>query len=107
MAGLSGVFKNNIVNVDTGYPLVRGRNIGYYTLLTSSENEYVAEGFVNTTKKKCYIEQERIICQQIANMNKERRVTFALAPQNYVLGNSCNFVSVGENQYGIDIYHNP
>lgn len=96
--------KNNIVNVDTGYPLVRGRNIGYYTLLTSSENEYVAEGFVNTTKKKCYIEQERIICQQIANMNKERRVTFALAPQNYVLGNSCNFVSVGENQYGIDIY---
>lgn len=96
--------KNNIVSVDTGYPLVRGRNIGYYTLLTSSENEYVAEGFVNTTKKKCYIEQERIICQQIANMNKERRVTFALAPRNYVLGNSCNFVSVSENPYKIDIY---
>lgn len=96
--------KRNIVAVDTGYPLVRGRNIGYYNLLTPSENEYVTEEFVNTTKKKCYIEHERIICQQIANMNKERRVTFALIPRNYVLGNSCNFVSVSENLYGIDIY---
>ena len=96
--------KCNIVAVDTGYPLVRGRNIGYYNLLTPSENEYVTEEFVNTTKKKCYIEHERIICQQIANMNKERRVTFALIPRNYVLGNSCNFVSVSENLYGIDIY---
>ena len=96
--------KHNIVVVDTGYPLVRGRNIGYYNLLTPSENEYVAKEFVNTTKKKCYIEHDRIICQQIANMNKERRVTFALAPRNYVLGNSCNFVSVSKNPYGIDIY---
>lgn len=96
--------KHNIVDVDTGYPLVRGRNVGYYNLLTPFENEYVAEEFVNTTKKKYYIEHERIICQQIANMNKERRVTFALAPRNYVLGNSCNFVSVSENPYGIDIY---
>lgn len=96
--------KHNIVNTNTGYPLVRGRNIGYYNLLTTSENEFVADEFVNTTKKKSYIEQERIICQQIANMNKDRRVTFALTPKNYVLGNSCNFISVGENPYGIDIY---
>lgn len=96
--------KHYIVASDTGYPLVRGRNISYYNLLTAPQKEFVAEEFINATKKKCYIEHERIICQQIANMNKERRVTFALAPQNYVLGNSCNFVSVSENPYGIDIY---
>lgn len=96
--------KHNIVCTNTGYPLLRGRNIGYYSLLDTMENEFVAEEFVNATKKRCYIEQERIICQQIANMNKERRVTFALAPQNYVLGNSCNFISVADNPYGIDIY---
>lgn len=96
--------KNNIVAFDTDYPLVRGRNIGYYNLLTTSEREFIAKEFVNITKKKCYIEQERISCQQIANMNKERRVTFALIPRNYVLGNSCNFISVSENPYGIDIY---
>ena len=33
--------KNSIISVNTGYPLVRGRNIGYYTLLNSSEKEYV------------------------------------------------------------------
>lgn len=96
--------KHNIVNNDTGYPLLRGRNIGYYNLLTASEKEFAAVEFVNATKKKCYIEQERIICQQIANMNKKRRITFALAPKNCVLGNSCNFISVGENPYEIDIY---
>ena len=31
-------------------------------------------------------------------------MTFALAPKNYVLGNSCNFISVEENPYGIDSY---
>ncbi len=97
-------YKHNIINNNTGYPLVRGRHIGYYNLLGTSENEFVVEGFVNKTKKKCYIEQERIICQQVVNMNKDRRVTFAVIPPNYVLGNSCNFISVGENSYGIDIY---
>lgn len=96
--------KRDIVATDTGYPLVRGRNIGYYALSVTSENEFVTEQFVHTTKKKCYIGHERIVCQQIANMNKERRVTFALAPKDYVLGNSCNFLFVSENAYGIDIY---
>ena len=96
--------KHQIVPFETGYPLIRGRNIGYYTLLSTPKKEFVTVDFVNTTKKKPYIEQERIICQQIANMHKERRVTFALAPKNYVLGNSCNFISVEENPYGIDSY---
>lgn len=96
--------KKNIVNINTGHPLIRGRHIGYYSLLPIEENEYVSKEFVRTSKKQCYIEQERIVCQQIANMNKERRVTFALTPSNYVLGNSCNFIAVEDNPYGIDIY---
>lgn len=96
--------KSKIVSEDTGYPLLRGRNIGYYQLLDSGENEFVMPEFVRETKKREYIEQKRIICQQIANMHKERRVTFALVPENYVLGNSCNFIAVLKNKYGIDIY---
>lgn len=98
------VNKKNISSVDTGYPLLRGRNIGYYELIDTEENEYVLPEFVKTTKKRRYIEKERIICQQIANMHKVRRVTFSLAPANYVLGNSCNFISVQDNVYGIDIF---
>lgn len=96
--------KKYIVENNTGYPLLRGRNIGYYGLVDVDKKEYVSEEFVLSTKKKCFIKCERIICQQIANMHKERRVTCALAPANYILGNSCNFISVNSNEYGIDIY---
>lgn len=96
--------KKNIVQVDTGYRLLRGRDIGYYKLLPIESNDFVSPKFVNATKKRIYVEKDRIICQQIANMNKERRVTFSYVPKNYVLGNSCNFISVSENKYGIDIY---
>lgn len=96
--------KKNIVNEVTDYPLLRGRNIGYYRLVDTTERDFVSPEFVKATKKNKYIFEKRIICQQIANMHKERRVTFALAPENYVLGNSCNFITVENNQYGIDIY---
>ena len=96
--------KKYITAMDTGYPLIRGRNIGYYNLMNTPNVEFVSSDFMNITKKKRYIEKERIICQQIVNMNKERRVTFALISKNYILGNSCNFISVEYNSYGIDIY---
>lgn len=96
--------KDNIVANNTGYRLIRGRNIGYYNLIDSSECDYVTGDFINCTKKRCFIEKQRIACQQIANMKKERRVTFALVPENYVLGNSCNFISVEDNIYDIDVY---
>lgn len=96
--------KKNITSTATGYPLLRGRNIGYYSLIDTGENEFVVPEFIETTKKRRYIENERIICQQIANMHKERRVTYSLVPANYVLGNSCNFISVLDNPYHIDIY---
>lgn len=96
--------KKNIVKTDTGYRLLRGRNIGLYNLHQSESDDFVLEDFVNNTKKKIYIEHERIICQQIANMNKERRVTFSYVPAGNVLGNSCNFISVLPNKYGIDIF---
>lgn len=98
------VNKKDIVQTITGYPLLRGRNIGYYKLLPDESADFVLSDFVNTTKKKVYIEHERIICQQIANMKKERRVTFAYVPSGNVLGNSCNFISVSANKYNIDIY---
>ena len=96
--------KDFIVKTQTNHKLIRGRNIGYYQLISSNEEDYVDDVFLEKTKKSIYIEQERIICQQIANMHKERRVTFALAPAGCVLGNSCNFISVESNEYGIDIY---
>lgn len=96
--------KKSITKMNTDYPLIRGRNIGYYNLLNTTEKEYIMPEFLENTKKRCYVEDKRIVCQQISNIHKERRVTFSLVSENCILGNSCNFISVLDNNYGIDIY---
>ena len=55
--------------------------------------------------KKAFIHSCRIACQQISNMGKEKRLIFSYIPENYVLGNSCNFISCLSNEYGVDIYY--
>lgn len=89
----------------TPYRLLRGRNIGYYQLTETDDTEYVDERFLAETAKAKYLHAPRLVCQQIANMAKKRRVSFALAPENVVLGNSCNFLSVGPNDDGVDLYY--
>lgn len=88
----------------TPFQLVRGRNIGYYKLVDISPKEYALGSFVSSTAKRKYIQHSRLVCQQIANMAKKRRVSFALAPANVVLGNSCNFIYIEDNADGVDEY---
>ncbi len=96
--------KKSISSQESAYKLIRGRNVAYYSLSNTESLDHVSKEFVDATNKKRYIHQPRLACQQIANMNKERRVTFALVPENYVLGNSCNFIYVEDNEYDIDLY---
>jgi len=93
------------IKKDKGYKLIRGRNIGFYVLNENDENEYVSNDFMNRCSKKEFISQERIACQQIANIHKNRRVNYTIIPKDYVLGNSCNFISVLKNDYDIDLYY--
>jgi len=96
--------KDSIVTESTDYPMLRGRNIDYYQLRAVPTGEFATREFVAQSTKRPYIENERLICQQIANMSKDRRLTFAMTPKNTVLGNSCNFVTISKNEYGMDIY---
>ena len=97
--------KKRITSEQTPYRLLRGRNIGYYEVLETGDNDFVEEAFLEETAKKKYIPNSRLVCQQIANMAKKRRVSFALVPPNVVLGNSCNFLSIDENEDGVDEYY--
>lgn len=92
------------VGNDKEYELIRGKNIGFYSLNECKEKEYVSKEFLEKCSKKEFINQERIACQQIANIHKKRRINYALIPKNYILGNSCNFISVLNNSYDIDLY---
>lgn len=95
--------KASIVQTKTSYPLLRGRNIGFFTLCDFPSGDFVVEQFVEASAKREYIIGERLICQQISNMAKERRLTFAYASPDIVLGNSCNFLAVKQNVEGIDL----
>lgn len=96
--------KAYITSENTEYPLLRGKNIGYYNLVKEKSKEFVKANFLENTKKRGYIEDDRIACQQIVNINKKKRINFSFVPKNNVLGNSCNFIAVSDNEYGIDIY---
>ncbi|AVP66355.1 hypothetical protein C3B64_19865 [Clostridium botulinum] len=98
------VNKNWISQDEGKYKLIRGKNISYYKLNYEGVEEFVSKEFVNKSNKKEYIYGDRISCQQVVNMRKERRITFAFVEPNYVLGNSCNFIAVKENDFDIDLY---
>lgn len=93
------------IGKEKGYKLIRGRDIGFYELNENEGNEYVSKDFINKCSKKEFIKQERIACQQIANIHKKRRVNYTIIPKDYVLGNSCNFIAILKNDYDIDIYY--
>lgn len=97
--------KEFITNNGTDFQLIRGRNLQKYNLRQISDAEFVDPYFLEISKKARYSSQKRIACQQIVNMQKTDRVSFCLIPENYILGNSCNFISVAENQKGLDIYN--
>ncbi len=96
--------KKYIKSEITDFSLIRGRNIQYYKLSEFENKEYVSKEFIDKTFKRQYIGMKRLACQQVVNMKKERRVTFSVVDEKNVLGNSCNFIVVDENKYGIDIY---
>ena len=93
-----------ITEMRTSYRFYRGRNIGFYEITDGKTCEYVLDEFVDRTAKRKYIFSQRLICQQVVNMAKKKRISFTLAPENCVLGNSCNFISVDKNDDDIDLY---
>lgn len=96
--------KSSIQEKPTDYPLIRGRNISYYDQKKSDITEYVSPSFVEKTAKATYIQGERLVCQQIANMAKKRRIAFTPVAPNTVLANSCNFICVNDNLEGVDSF---
>src|SRR5699024_320551 len=97
--------KDFIKRKKSKYPIVRGRNIGRYKFSKDDINEYAEDKFSENIPKYKYVIKNRIVCQQISNINKKQRLSFGLVPPNYILANSCNFITVEENNYNITLYY--
>ena len=98
--------KQAVLGEETRYRLLRGRDIGLYAIKEAEpeERSYVDSAFVERSGKRRFVFSERIACQQVVNIHRRRRVTFAYVPAGCVLGNSCNFIAVERNPFGLDLF---
>jgi len=80
----------------TSYHLLKGDGINEYVFVRG--NLYVKDEFVDTLNgKRRYLLSDRLVCQQISNLNSQKRLKFSKVPQKIVLGNSCNFIVINNN----------
>ena len=83
--------KTFITNAETDYSLLRGNGIKEYIFV--KDNLFVENNFIKKLNGKGrYLLSDRLVCQQISNINLMKRLKFSKVPKNIVLGNSCNFI---------------
>jgi adenine-specific DNA-methyltransferase len=92
--------KKYITQEKTKYNLLQGKNIAEWTF--SDNSSFVKDSFIEeeVSPKIAFSKKDRLICHQISNVSNKKRLKFSKIPSNYILGNSCNFISV--NSFDID-----
>lgn len=69
--------------------------------IIDTNKEYVRLDFLDK-KSKDYLfydkGRRRLVCQQISNMSQRVRLRFLECDTNDILGNSCNYITVAEDQ---------
>ncbi|MSP65072.1 MAG: hypothetical protein EXR16_05540 [Bacteroidetes bacterium] len=88
--------KNCITEKNTGYFLIRGIDIKEGQV--NKRNEFVNVQKFLKVKSQEYpnhdFEKIRIVGQQISNMDTYKRLKCAITEPNYIIGNSCNYITV-------------
>lgn len=94
------LFKEYITKDVTTLRLVRGNMISDNCIIDTNK-EYVRFDFLDK-KSKDYLfydrGRRRLVCQQISNMSQRVRLRFVECDTNDILGNSCNYITVAEDQ---------
>jgi adenine-specific DNA-methyltransferase len=91
------MFRKYITNTDTGYRLIRGNMIKKESIKINN-GEFVKKDDFIQVKSKDYLKFDfkkiRLICQQISNVDSNRRLNFAICKRKDVIANSCNYISM-------------
>jgi Alw26I/Eco31I/Esp3I family type II restriction m6 adenine DNA methyltransferase len=89
------LFKPFITTETTGWRLVRGNMISDDSVIDKNGEFVEIESFLkkksNDFKLHDY-KKERLICQQISNIDIQRRLKFVFCEKTDILGNSCNYI---------------
>ena len=62
-----------------------------------NDKEFVLDKFIDS-KSEDYLDNDynkkRLICQQISNIDTNKRLNFVFCKSNDILGNSCNYINL-------------
>jgi len=89
------LFKSFITSKNTGWRLVRGNMISDEQVIDKNGEFVEIEKFLNKKSNdfKAYdYNKERLVCQQISNIDIQRRLKFVFCEKTDILGNSCNYI---------------
>lgn len=89
------LFKPFITSKNTGWRLVRGNMISETSVIDKNAEYVEIDGFLNKKSddyKEFDFNKERLICQQISNVDLQRRLKFVFCEKSDILGNSCNYI---------------
>jgi len=89
------LYKPFITTKNTGWRLVRGNMISENGVIDKNGEFVEIEGFLNKKSddfKTNDYNKERLICQQISNVDMQKRLKFVFCEKTDILGNSCNYI---------------
>ena len=89
------LYKPFITTKNTGWRLVRGNMISENGVIDKNGEFVEIDGFLNKKSvdfKTHDYNKERLICQQISNVDMQKRLKFVFCDKTDILGNSCNYI---------------
>jgi Alw26I/Eco31I/Esp3I family type II restriction m6 adenine DNA methyltransferase len=89
------LYKPFITTKNTGWRLVRGNMISETGVIDKNGEFVEIDGFLNKKSvdfKTHDYNKERLICQQISNVDMQKRLKFVFCEKTDILGNSCNYI---------------
>lgn len=89
------LYKPFITTKNTGWRLVRGNMISENGVIDKNGEFVEIESFINKKSedfKANDYNKERLICQQISNVDMQKRLKFVFCEKTDILGNSCNYI---------------
>lgn len=89
------LFKPFITTKNTGWRLVRGNMISTNGVIDKNGEFVDIENFLNKKSedfKTSDYNKERLICQQISNVDMQKRLKFVFCEKTDILANSCNYI---------------
>lgn len=89
------LFKSFITTKNTGWRLVRGNMISENGVIDKNGEFVEIENFLSKKSddfKTNDYNKERLICQQISNVDMYKRLRFVFSEKTDILGNSCNYI---------------